>query len=137
MSNRKRLGLIFSYNDQWIGGTYYTINLVQAFKVLPNEQQPEIIVFSNQADFDRLSNETSYPYLTFELLDERPLPKWQRGVNRLLNRKMFRRAFKGHLDALFLFQQCGYLNPCPWRGGFIGSPIFKINTYHTFLHRKA
>lgn len=114
MRNRKKLGLIFSYNDQWIGGTYYTINLIQAFKVLPDHQQPEVVAFSTPSDFKRLAQETNYPYLTFELLDERPLPWWVRGANRvssrLLGKKLFQRQYKGSLDALFLFQHCGYLD---------------------------
>jgi glycosyltransferase involved in cell wall biosynthesis len=125
VGHRKRLGLIFSYNDQWIGGTYYTINLIQAFKVLAQEQQPEIIVFSNPADFNRLKNETNYPHLSFELLDERELPKWQRGVNRLLGYKVFRRAFKGHVDSLFLFQQCGYLESVPMEKRIYWIPDFQ------------
>jgi glycosyltransferase involved in cell wall biosynthesis len=125
VGHRKRLGLIFSYNDQWIGGTYYTINLIQAFKVLPLDQQPEIIVFSNPADFNRLTNETNYPHLTFELLDEREVPKWQRGVNRLLGRKVFRRAFEGYVDALFLFQQCGFLESVPMEKRIYWIPDFQ------------
>jgi len=117
MGKRKRLGLIFGYDDQWIGGTYYTLNLIQSFKTLPDDLQPTIVVFSTQADFQRLSQEVSYPYLTFEFLDERPLSNWQRGINRLSarlsGRKVIKRVYKGQLDALFLFQHCGYLESVP------------------------
>jgi glycosyltransferase involved in cell wall biosynthesis len=114
MGNRKRLGVIFSVDEQWIGGTYYTLNLIHALKVLPDHQQPEIVVFSNPVDYSRLEQETNYPHLTFELLDERPLPKWVRTLNRvssrLLGKKLFKRQYKGMLDALFLLQHCGYLD---------------------------
>jgi glycosyltransferase involved in cell wall biosynthesis len=117
MVQRKRLGLVFSYNDRWIGGTYYTINLIQALKVLPEYKQPEIVIFSNAIDYSRLEQETNYPYLTFEMLDERPLPKWKRQINYILEtltgRKNFNRTYKGLLDSLFLIQHCGYLDSVP------------------------
>ena len=129
MGTRKRLGLIFSADDQWIGGTYYTINLIQALKLLPKHQQPEIIAFSNSADFRQLEKETDYPYLTFEQLDERPLPKWRRGANRisvlLTGKKIFRRLYKGQLDALFLSQRCGYLDSVPMNDRIYWIPDFQ------------
>jgi glycosyltransferase involved in cell wall biosynthesis len=129
VGKRKRLGLIFSLDDQWIGGTYYTINLIQAFKVLPDHQQPEVVAFSTPSDYKRLVEETNYPYLTFELLDERPLPKWKYWLNRistrLLSKKLFRRRYKGLLDALFLFQQCGYLDRVPMERRIYWIPDFQ------------
>jgi glycosyltransferase involved in cell wall biosynthesis len=129
MGKRKRLGLIFGYDDQWIGGTYYTLNLIQSFKTLPDDLQPNIVVFSTQADFQRLSQEVSYPYLTFEFLDERPLPNWQRGINRLSvklsGRKIIKRTYKGQLDALFLFQHCGYLESVPMARRIYWIPDFQ------------
>lgn len=117
MKDRKRVGLIFSYDDQWIGGTYYTINLIQAFNVLPDDHQPEIIVFSNISDFSRLKQETNYSYLHLQILDERPLPRWKRGVNtisfRFLGERIFRNQYKGQLDALFLIQHCSFLDSIP------------------------
>lgn len=129
MGQRKRLGIIFSVDEQWIGGTYYTINLIQAFKVLPDYQQPEVVAFSSPSDFERLVKETNYPYLTFDLLDERPLPKWKYWLNRistrLLSKKLFRRQYKGLLDALFLFQQCGYLDRVPMERRIYWIPDFQ------------
>jgi len=129
MNSKKKLGLIFSYDDQWIGGTYYTINLIQAFKVLPVEQRPEIVVFSNPEDFNRIKQETNYPYLNFELLDERPLSGWQRNTNkislRLIGKKIFRRLYKKKIDALFLFQHSGYLDAVPMEQRIYWIPDFQ------------
>ncbi len=129
MGKRKRLGLIFSVDEQWIGGTYYTINLIQALKILPDHQKPEIVAFSTPSDYKRLAQETNYPYLIFELLDERPLPRWLSGANRissrLLGKKLFFRQYKGQLDALFLFQYCSYLDKVPMERRIYWIPDFQ------------
>jgi glycosyltransferase involved in cell wall biosynthesis len=129
MGKRKRLGLIFSYDDQWIGGTYYTLNLIQSFKVLPDELQPTMVIFSNQNDFQKLRQEVSYPYLVFELLDERPLSHWQRKINslsiRLLGCKAVKRVYKGDLDGLFLSHYCGYLDAVPMQRRIYWIPDFQ------------
>jgi len=66
MGKRKHIALIFSYNENWIGGTYYILNLVCALNTLPDEQKPEITVFaSKKKEFDFFSKETKYPYLHF------------------------------------------------------------------------
>ena len=110
---RKRLGLIFSYDEQWIGGTYYTINLIESFNTLEEEQRPEVVVFSNEADFSRLRKEVKYPYLSYELLTEKPLSHWKIVINkffyRVFKRKVITNTYNGFLHALFLFQNCGFL----------------------------
>ena len=63
---RKKLGLVFLYDEQWIGGTYYMLNLVNALNSLTDCDKPEIIAFSDKDSFERLETETSYPYLIFE-----------------------------------------------------------------------
>jgi glycosyltransferase involved in cell wall biosynthesis len=114
MVQRKRLGLIFSYNEQWIGGTYYTINLINALGGLAESEQPEIVIFSDAVDFERLKIEISYQFLKFEELNHEKLTFWQRGINyfssNLISKKLYTPTYKGKLDALFLFQHCGYLD---------------------------
>lgn len=52
MGKRIKLGLIFTFNENWIGGTYYLINLVSALKCLPTQKQPKIFILSNNiSDF--------------------------------------------------------------------------------------
>jgi len=66
MVKRKHIALIFSYNENWIGGTYYILNLACALNALPDEQKPEITLFtSKKKDFIFFSRETKYPYLRF------------------------------------------------------------------------
>lgn len=129
MGKRKRLGLIFSYDDQWIGGTYYSINLIESFNTVDEEQRPEVIVFSNETDFLRLREETSYPYLCYELLNGTPLFSWQAFINKvsvkIFKRSIFNNQYSGKLAALFLFQHCGYLESVPMRNRIYWIPDFQ------------
>ena len=62
---RKRIGIIFSNNENWIGGTYYITNLIHALSTLEDTEKPEIVIFSdNRKDAEIIQN-TKYPYLDF------------------------------------------------------------------------
>ena len=141
MGTRKRLGLIFSYDEQWIGGTYYTINLIESFNCLDEEQKPEIVVFSNETDFSRLRKETSFPYLSYELLNAAPLFSWQTIFNKItlkiLNRSFFKNQYKGKLDALFLFQECGYLESVRMQKRIYWIPDFQDKHLPEFFSKEA
>jgi glycosyltransferase involved in cell wall biosynthesis len=141
MNNRKRLGLIFSYDDQWIGGTYYTMNLIEAFNALEDTQRPEVVVFSNEHDYARLRKETKYPYLKYELLDDTPLLSWQFFLNKvsfkILKQKVFKKQYKGSLDALFLFQQCGFLESIPMNKRIYWIPDFQDKHLPQFFTKEG
>ena len=63
MARRKRIGLIYSYNEGWIGGTYYIENLIAALGSLPNKRQPKLTIVAKRGDFQRLKQRVSYPHL--------------------------------------------------------------------------
>ena len=66
MAKRKRIGLIFNYNENWIGGTYYFLNLVSSLLFLDKKKQPIISVVSkNRESFEFLRKESKYPYLEY------------------------------------------------------------------------
>ena len=44
MVKRIKLGLLYSYNDNWIGGTYYILNMIRLFNRLPNYKKPTIYI---------------------------------------------------------------------------------------------
>ena len=54
MAKRRRIALIYQYNENWIGGTYYIENLVAALKLLEDAQQPLLYVFTDPKDFEKL-----------------------------------------------------------------------------------
>jgi glycosyltransferase involved in cell wall biosynthesis len=65
MAQKLTIGLIFSNNENWIGGTYYILNLVQAFHSLPFEEQPNLVVFIDKPEDAKLIQATRYPNLAF------------------------------------------------------------------------
>jgi glycosyltransferase involved in cell wall biosynthesis len=80
--NRIKLGLIFSNNENWIGGTYYVLNLVHALNTLPTNEKPQVIVLStNSADFE-LVEKTGYPFLQYQ----NPKPKKGNIVEVVINK---------------------------------------------------
>ena len=69
MDKRKRIGLLFSHDENWIAGSYYVINLVNSLKLLPDERKPELVVFSAaEKDFEMIK-ETGYPYLVSQSMN--------------------------------------------------------------------
>jgi glycosyltransferase involved in cell wall biosynthesis len=141
MKNRKRLGLIFSYDEQWIGGTYYTINLVHALNVLNEVDKPEIVVFSNEEDFIKLQNETQYSYLKYEPFEQGKLDVLSRLMNKITSKvskkAIFKPQYKGYLDALFIIQRSGYLESIPFEKRIYWIPDFQDKHYPEFFTKEG
>jgi glycosyltransferase involved in cell wall biosynthesis len=88
MGERKRIGVIYENNENWIGGAYYILNLVAAFTKLPETEKPEITVFcKTQQEYQQVA-ESGYSYLSFRPLTyNRPgLPIIKRVVNKIVNK---------------------------------------------------
>ncbi|GAB3961660.1 glycosyltransferase family 1 protein [Spirosoma harenae] len=105
MGQRKRLGLLFSYNEKWIGGTYYILNLIHALNLLTDNTKPFItIISSKKTDFNYIKNETKYPYLTF-LKNRSEQSLWEKSVNafslRLVKKKIANSKLPNNFDLLF------------------------------------
>ncbi|MCP9751939.1 glycosyltransferase [Ferruginibacter sp. HRS2-29] len=64
MATRRKVAIIYEYNENWIGGTYYIENLVSALGKLPEADQPELHVFTAEpGHFQKLKAATGYAYL--------------------------------------------------------------------------
>jgi glycosyltransferase involved in cell wall biosynthesis len=111
---RKKLGVIFSNNIQWIGGTYYIINLIHALSYLEEAIKPELVILSNQKDYNYLLTQVNYPFISYELLDENPQNNIGIIINkvsiRILGRKLFVRRMKNNVDGIFPFEKNNYFN---------------------------
>jgi glycosyltransferase involved in cell wall biosynthesis len=138
---RKRLGLIFINDDQWVGGTYYTINLIHALNLLNEKEKPEIVTFSNVEDFAELQNETNYPYLMYEKFVQDKPNVVVRIINKIsfkvLRKAFFKQQYKGHLDALFIMQRSGYLEYIPFEKRIYWIPDFQDKHYPEFFTSKG
>ena len=108
MNNRKRLGIKFEYNDQWIGGTYYFLNLIQVLKRLDVQNQPTVVIFSKISDYTYILQHTSYQFLEFVDLDKKEISFLQKIANRFFyifsNRVLFKKKYKGEIDVLLLIK---------------------------------
>ena len=105
MGERKHLGLIFKYDENWIGGTYYIVNLINALNVLPNNVKPIISIISpRRFEFTWIQKETSYPYLFF-VKDKSISPLWIKMINavslRLFKKKLINLKLTDSFDLLF------------------------------------
>lgn len=66
MAARRKVGLIYSYDEHWIGGTYYIHHLIQALKTLEDSEQPELYLICRDRElFENLQKEIQYPYAFF------------------------------------------------------------------------
>jgi glycosyltransferase involved in cell wall biosynthesis len=129
LNHRKKLGLIFSYNEQWIGGTYYIINLIHALNFLEDEIKPELVILSNQKDYNYLLTQVNYPFISYELLDENPQKNIGKFINkvslRILGRKLFVRRMKNIVDGIFPFEKNNYFNNIPLEKQIYWIPDFQ------------
>ncbi len=55
-----KVGIKYSYNENWIGGTYYVENLIRALDGSNDAKRMEMFIFSDKASFDRVSKITSH-----------------------------------------------------------------------------
>ena len=64
MAQRRRIGIIYTYDENWIGGTYYIQNLISALNNLPESSLFELVIFTeNNEHYTELKNSTHYPFL--------------------------------------------------------------------------
>ena len=85
MAKRKRVGLIYSYNENWVAGSYYIINIVHALVSIDDDLKPEIVLLTDSKEnFEKVKLETRYPYLTCCIIPFRPkYSNFEKGINRI------------------------------------------------------
>jgi glycosyltransferase involved in cell wall biosynthesis len=87
MAQRKRIGLFFSYSEDWIAGSYYIMNLVYALKTLPQNLQPKIIFYVTTTEDEKKVREIDYNCYQTVIINA-PLSLWKRIYN------VFHRKFR-------------------------------------------
>jgi len=115
MVARRKIGLIYSYDENWIGGAYYIQNLVIAFKQLNDPQRPFIVLFSEPLQYEKFKEATAYPYIIHSSEYEPPFTFLDRGINkisRLILKRQLIDKKKFVLDAIFpIFDEGGQVHP--------------------------
>ena len=93
---RIRIGLIYTFDANWIAGAYYIVNLVQSLKLLEDELKPHIVLLSFNEEGKDLMRQFDYPYLTIQSPNYVP-PLPQRIINKfsrmLLGKNICRTTF--------------------------------------------
>lgn len=65
MAKRKRIGLVFLYDEIWAGGMYYLLNIINALNRLDDKQKPELVILYGHEGIKEKVNPGMYPYLTY------------------------------------------------------------------------
>ena len=109
MGERKRIGLSYTYNEGWIGGTYYIENLINALNTLEDNNKPHIVLITNnQKDYKTAKAKFIYPYISFQLSSGEKKRVYQfinKVSKRLINKAIFAQKIKD-LDAIFPYYKC-------------------------------
>ncbi len=113
--------MIYNYSEEWIGGTYYIDNLVNALNSLTDEKKPIIIAITRPEWFKILKAKTNYPYLKYQVnTGEGNL--FKKIINTLLYRTIGKRIFSRkieNLDGVFPYNQSEHLDPAKIRAFWI------------------
>lgn len=65
MATRKKIGLVFTYDDEWIAGSYYILNIIKALREVDDKDKPFITVFYwNEAELSHVKS-IEYPYIQY------------------------------------------------------------------------
>ena len=66
MAQGKRVGIIYNFDENWIGGAYYIQNLIRSLNSLPEKEQIQLhILTKDKSVFQELQKVTDYPKLKF------------------------------------------------------------------------
>jgi glycosyltransferase involved in cell wall biosynthesis len=109
MGKRKRIGLFFSYSENWIGGSYYIINLIEALKLLPDDKRPEITIFYYQLNDLSPIQKLNYPGIDFKQVNKnnhivkRAIHFFGKKVlkTKIFTQQLNRKVSSGYYDAIF------------------------------------
>jgi glycosyltransferase involved in cell wall biosynthesis len=61
-NKRLKLGIIFNFSSQWMGGIIYIINFIKTLNFLDDKEKPEIYIFY-RPDLSKFLEGLNYPYL--------------------------------------------------------------------------
>lgn len=87
MAKRITIGIVYSYDENWIGGTYYYQNLIHSLNLLPDSTKPSLIILSKESSsFDSIK-ELNYPFVEYEILNKKK--SFLKKYGNLLLKKIF------------------------------------------------
>ncbi len=85
MAQEKRIGIIYSYNENWIGAAYYIQNLIRSLNFLPEDEKIKLYILTKSNElFQDLKKATGYEKMEY-IQYEPYFSIFERVVNRLSN----------------------------------------------------
>lgn len=90
MAKEKRVGIIYNFDENWIGGAYYIQNLIRSLNYLPKKEQIQLYISTKEESvFQELQTVTGYSKL--KLFKSKPYyNKIERFVNKVA-KKLFKK----------------------------------------------
>jgi glycosyltransferase involved in cell wall biosynthesis len=64
MVKRIKIALNYSYDENWIGGTYYIENLIFALNALKDEEKPQLFIIADEIAYQKLIEKILYPFIS-------------------------------------------------------------------------
>ena len=106
MAKRIKVGFIYSYDENWIGGTYYYQNLIQSLNLLPSSIKPHLVILSDKPQSFESIKEFNYPFISYQLISnskESFFVKYKNKLQRKLfpKRPIFKKKINFGIDVLF------------------------------------
>lgn len=106
MGRKTRLGLIFTVDENWIGGSYYILNLISALQTLPSDKQPSITILSKREADLEAAKQTGYQNLRYHNPYTARYNRIERIINKVsskfLKRNIIDKRISGNkIDVLF------------------------------------
>ena len=93
MVTRKQISLIYRHNDNWIGGTYYILNIIRSLHLLDDKLKPELVILYNVDSSIQAVKDIQYPYISFRKL-ELSLNIFQKIINKCFQKLNGKTIFK-------------------------------------------
>jgi glycosyltransferase involved in cell wall biosynthesis len=98
MAERKHITLVYQYNDNWIGGTYYIHNIIRSLNLLPDEQKPALLILHDINSGIEVIQNFHYPYISFLPFDFK-LDSFKKLANKFSRFLIGKKIFKLKLPA--------------------------------------
>jgi glycosyltransferase involved in cell wall biosynthesis len=112
IANRKKIGLIYSYSENWIAGSYYIQNIIKSVKLISDDQKPQFIIFHKKdTDISEIIS-IGYPFLTFIVLPT--LSLIERAINKISYRLFQKAPIRRH-DYSEILENIYIFNGLLWR----------------------
>jgi glycosyltransferase involved in cell wall biosynthesis len=103
MAQGKRVGIIYNFDENWIGGSYYIQNLIRSLNYVPEKEQIQLhILTKDQSLFQELEKATGYSKLKF--IQYKPqYNKTERFVNKVTQKLFQKKLIQKKIKLDFVF----------------------------------